>query len=452
MTVEEIRAELEQNERDRNRLSGELARATDAAQLAYDTYKAQESVPEGGSFFINSVRYDDKNDYLNALYNDFEQKAAARRELAVEFNNLFPEKERLEGELAAAQEAAQAATTDTAARRDQGPGINSAGNIVEQATNARDEGALPQNPPPPPTDESEIDANQPTNATPIIPDAVPALDTPTTLPGAQDAQGGNIDLITNNTATSAVSGVNTLQVGTPQSTTQNYVYKMITCTSKFSGGKFTQELEGALLMFPDGIPKTTNTGAAARGPDQSDAETARLARQNAAAADQVQGRTATGAVGDPGGVNVEGEFGAFFGDGTTTAPTVPNVGLATVLDQRKGTPEVPTSQSLWELEGFGDPTSLGAAESAPATSDGAAVNLPENRNSQGAPTNASVNVFLTDGSVIQVTSQADLSDLFGADEISRAEYLKARRALEVKQQLQTPAANQRSPQQIARET
>ena len=132
---------------------------------------------------------------------------------------------------------------------------------------------------------------------------------------------------------------------------------------------------------------------------------------------------------------------------------MPNVGLATVLDQRKGTPEVPTGQSLWELEGFGDPTSLGAAESAPVTSDGSAVSLPANRNnSQGAPANASVNVFLTDGSVIQVTSQADLSDLFGADEISRAEYLTARRALEVKQQLQTSAANQRPPQQIARET
>jgi hypothetical protein len=63
---------------------------------------------------------------------------------------------------------------------------------------------------------------------------------------------------------------------------QSTVYQATKCISEFKGGKFEQIIEGALYFFP--IPGGSNTAAAANVPDQSDAETARLTRQNAQAA------------------------------------------------------------------------------------------------------------------------------------------------------------------------
>lgn len=442
MTVEEIRAALQQNERDRQRLSGELARATDAAQLAYDTYKQQESVPEGGSFFINSVRYDDKNDYLNALYADFEQKAATRRQIAVDFNALFPEKERLEAELDTALEAGRQQSTDAAAQRDQGPGTTSAGDEVQNATEARDEGALTQNPPSPPVDEEEVDANQPTNAQPSVTATPDALDPPSKLASATVSTAGNINQINNSTVNS-LSGVDGLQTGIPQSSTQNYVYKMVTCTSRFSAGKFTQELEGALLIFPDGIPKTANAQQTQQGPDQSNAETARLARQNTAAASS-NPRSNIGAAGNPGATDT-GEIPGVtvFGSSLATDPgEIPGV---TVSDRLQTDPGVP-------VDSLNDPAVLAQAENSPPTSGNQSVSLANNNQRQGLPADPSVPVFLSNGTVRQVTSQEEIGDLFAANQISRQEYLQARRGLQIKQELNTPSATDQQPQNIARET
>lgn len=63
---------------------------------------------------------------------------------------------------------------------------------------------------------------------------------------------------------------------------QSTVYRAYKVVSEFKQGKFEQLLEGTLFMFP--VPSGKNTAAAAASPDQSDAESARLARQNAQAA------------------------------------------------------------------------------------------------------------------------------------------------------------------------
>lgn len=73
---------------------------------------------------------------------------------------------------------------------------------------------------------------------------------------------------------------------------QKYVYKAITVTSNFKQGRFTQDLEGLLLMFPEGIGQALNATYSQLGltsvtdsltsrndENESAAETARLARQ-----------------------------------------------------------------------------------------------------------------------------------------------------------------------------
>ena len=64
---------------------------------------------------------------------------------------------------------------------------------------------------------------------------------------------------------------------------QSNIYHAIKCVSEFKQGKFEQTLDGLLFMFPIPSGKNTAAGTVPTGPDQSAAEDARLARQNAAA-------------------------------------------------------------------------------------------------------------------------------------------------------------------------
>ena len=71
---------------------------------------------------------------------------------------------------------------------------------------------------------------------------------------------------------------------------QSNIYHAIKCVSEFKQGKFEQTLDGTLFMFPIPSGKNTAAGTVPTGPDQSDAETARLARQNAAAQQAINTR------------------------------------------------------------------------------------------------------------------------------------------------------------------
>jgi len=81
-----------------------------------------------------------------------------------------------------------------------------------------------------------------------------------------------------------------MQVTGANVTTQTYIYKATTVMSNFRQGKFTQDLEGVLLIFPDASAAkaaAATSGSAsttATETNQSAAETARLERLNAAAA------------------------------------------------------------------------------------------------------------------------------------------------------------------------
>jgi hypothetical protein len=69
---------------------------------------------------------------------------------------------------------------------------------------------------------------------------------------------------------------------------QSNIYHAFKVVSEFKQGKFEQTLDGGLFMFP--IPSGTNTAASKTAPDQSDAEFARLTRQNAAAQQAINTR------------------------------------------------------------------------------------------------------------------------------------------------------------------
>jgi len=69
---------------------------------------------------------------------------------------------------------------------------------------------------------------------------------------------------------------------------QSNVYIAYKVVSEFKQGRFEQNIEGTLFSFP--IPSGTNTVAAAAAPDQSAAETARLAQRAAAAQQAIDTR------------------------------------------------------------------------------------------------------------------------------------------------------------------
>jgi hypothetical protein len=71
---------------------------------------------------------------------------------------------------------------------------------------------------------------------------------------------------------------------------QSNIYHAIKCVSEFKQGKFEQTLDGTLFMFPIPSGKNTAAGTVPTGPDQSAAESARLARQNAAAQQAINTR------------------------------------------------------------------------------------------------------------------------------------------------------------------
>jgi len=102
---------------------------------------------------------------------------------------------------------------------------------------------------------------------------------------------------------------------------QNYVYKAIQCTSTFNQGKFEQELNGVLMIYP--LPKKSDSdsqrqsanSAFSAGPDQSDAETRRL--QAAANRARLLSSTPTTAT-----QNTDAP-GTSYGDTTNAATTGP---------------------------------------------------------------------------------------------------------------------------------
>lgn len=106
-TKSEIEALLKENEEKRNALAAKIGPAQDAAQQAYDTWKfftanPNQTYSSTWTATFNGQTYTDPDVWKAALQADFETKRDIRKDLAVQFNALFPEKEQLEQQLAAA--------------------------------------------------------------------------------------------------------------------------------------------------------------------------------------------------------------------------------------------------------------------------------------------------------------------------------------------------------------
>lgn len=128
---------------------------------------------------------------------------------------------------------------------------------------------------------------------------------------------------------------------------QSTVYQATKVISEFKQGKFEQTLEGSLYFFP--IPSGKNTVAARADTDQSDAETARLARQNAAAT--VSRTNATQNISNAGAGQSSSQFaqtdtrrldrGIDNGAASVSARTTDQLRAASAAARRTGTKSVP---------------------------------------------------------------------------------------------------------------
>lgn len=173
------------------------------------------------------------------------------------------------------------------------PDTVSSGEIAQIAADARDFGA--EDPP------ADVTADMPeyTQNTNAI---ASTSSVPTTVSSAPALPGGTSlsQAIADNVAGGILgAGVRSITSGPTQRTptqrnTQSFIYKATQITSRFQQGRFTQELQGVILNFDDVLPSATNANYSTLIQDQSAAETARLARQDAAIAQSILGRVSGG--------------------------------------------------------------------------------------------------------------------------------------------------------------
>lgn len=116
MACESIKERLAQNEQQRKDLAAQASRAKDEAQTAYDTWQFSKVRPDQKFSptwrgFIDGREFTDPVAMEAYAQQRFEQKDARYRELATQFNALFPIKDQLERDLQSC-EADQASTKE----------------------------------------------------------------------------------------------------------------------------------------------------------------------------------------------------------------------------------------------------------------------------------------------------------------------------------------------------
>jgi hypothetical protein len=111
-TKAEIELQLADNDRQRENLAAQLGPAQDRAQIAYNAWQSalrlqNERVSASFTASYNGQIFEGPSaveDYIAAAGSDFEKKRDIRKDLAVEFNALFPIKEQLEKQLETAED------------------------------------------------------------------------------------------------------------------------------------------------------------------------------------------------------------------------------------------------------------------------------------------------------------------------------------------------------------
>ena len=205
---------------------------------------------------------------------------------------------------------------------------------------------------------------------------------------------------------------------------QSFIYQAVECTSSFSKGKFTQELNGVLQTFP--LEEPTARGRAATEQQRTNTQTAQT-RNTAAQANRSTRNTAgpTGARVGRGALPVrvrpdppltgsltDAEFGGSgSGDGISSA-------LGTVNAEPLASPQPPTSATQ----------TVG-----PAATGSAAIR------SQGGAAGSNVGqpatfVVLSNGRAQTVTSQSEINALVASGRVSAIQGQEASRTLSLQQQ------------------
>ena len=177
-------------------------------------------------------------------------------------------------------------------RNDQGAGTVSSGITTAEAAAARDNGAGTQAPPVAAESASATGTVTTTAATTLPSNSDPGqATTPTATEAPSKLPDGQVGATTGTTATvpaqqGSQGPVAARQIGganldTPDENTNqvSYIYRAYEVTSSFRQGRFTQELKGAQIFFPLTTQRQENPESRRSVPDQSAAETARLARQ-----------------------------------------------------------------------------------------------------------------------------------------------------------------------------
>jgi len=224
----------------------------------------------------------------------------------------------------------------------------------------------------------------------------------------------------------------------PDEPTQSNIYKMKTITNKFSRGQFTQEIEGVGIRFQlpseaqsesvnqPAPPPSATASRARQGPDQSDAESARLLRQNAAA--RTNGRTFAQRQQDA-ATTMQGARKQAFGDNTASgfqrAPQLETPAAANQAPTSGGQPVGPASSSV--------------AVASQGGASGTAVGQP-----------VSVPVFTNRG-VVNATSNEEIQGLFSQGRITAQERNQAAQGLSIKQRAANSPTTSSPPQRIVKE-
>jgi hypothetical protein len=482
MSVNELLIEIRKLQDQKQTLSAEVNSATQAALEAYDRVKASYNDRNDPPYNADGQNFADKQAYTNYLRSRYNTAMYQRRVLQNQLNDVTRQISQLEqqinetrtdqgtgvtaltlrngdvvavssqsqienlldqGRISEAQaETARSALTESQrgqpvakARADQGPGTVSAGEIVLEDSRARGESATYQAPPLPQGSSQPINEETlgESNAVPsVLPQPTP-LSPPAALP-----PGGDPDLAAQARPEPSVttsSGVDSLETYLPSSTTVNYIYKATLCVSKFSKGRFTQDLEGVLLTFPgQDIGKDTGTFQTSATVDSArESQTPNATNNRAGTGTQANPQTTS--VGSSNGISYQG---------TPTGTTQGVVKPAAVDASQSGDPTA--------TRGSINPRTLApAATATPPTSDSQPVGLQAPPAVGTNSADVSIQVFLTNGSVRTATTEAQIQELFIQGQITALERTQAINGLQIKQRSAQSSSTNTVPQRIVKD-
>jgi hypothetical protein len=329
-----------------------------------------------------------------------------------------------------------------------GPETDSSGAIVTEASAAQIPNANSSNPPLPP---GVID---PRGSIVPVPGQVPGTNAvnngvqipniqgaPPLLPGTTDT--GSTPASGSGGGSAPGVGTSALQPAQVSTALQSYLYKATKVVSRFRSGAFTQDLEGALMIFPPNMlaaaeqenTKESQTQTAGATPQTNPAAADASRRNTQAEVRRVDNALARESVGALGSTNVDfsgSEFGAFFNSGATGGPVnYKPADLAGVIDRGVGA-AVPSALSS---QGLTNPTDI--ARAASTVSNGSVVSLPGLQNFNVRP--VSIQVVLENGQTTTVNSAQQVQGLQNQGQLSQ---IKASAALV---SLQALTASQQTP-------